>query len=128
MIEGPRVLVVEDEPMIKLMIEAVLEDAGYTVMTAGNEVEACGLLDRSDQPFAGLVTDIRLPEDGVGWEIARRARGINRQIAIVYVSGDSGPDWPVKGVPKSIFIQKPFTATQIVAGLSILLNEDNRVS
>lgn len=63
------------------------------------------------------------PTSPADWELARRAREINDQIAVVYVIGDSVDGWSAIGVPKSVVIQKPFAEAQLVTALSTLLTE-----
>jgi FixJ family two-component response regulator len=68
-----------------------------------------------------LVTDIRLPGESDGWDLARRARELNAQLPVVYVTGDSAADWSVKGVPNSVVIQKPYAAIQLVTAVATLI-------
>lgn len=57
-----------------------------------------------------------------GWEFAQRAREINPEFPVVYISGASGGDWASKGVPNSIMLQKPFAPAQLITAVSQLLN------
>jgi len=41
---------------------------------------------------------------------------------VVYVSGDSAADWPVKGVPQSIMLSKPYAHAQLISALATLIN------
>jgi hypothetical protein len=50
-------------------------------------------------------------------------RELNPDIAVVYMSADSGADWTAQGVPKSILVAKPFAISQISTALANLLNE-----
>jgi DNA-binding response OmpR family regulator len=72
--------------------------------------------------YRALVTDIRLRGRINGWEVARQAREIDPTFPIVYISGASADDWPSKGVPNSIMLQKPFAPVQLVTAVSHLLN------
>lgn len=117
------VLLAEDEPIIRLLVEDALAAAGYAVCAAADSDEALALLNAPDQRFVGIVTDIRMPGAGNGWDIGRRAREIRQDVAIVYISADSEPEWSAHGVPDSVFIQKPFAQGQVVAALSTLLNK-----
>jgi CheY-like chemotaxis protein len=116
------VLVVEDEPLIQMFIQDALEAGGYTVVTATSGVEGVAFLDGHDG-FEGLVTDIKLPQGPNGWEVARHAREINADIAVVYVTGDSVDDWHSQGVPDSLVLQKPFAEAQLVTAISQLITE-----
>jgi CheY-like chemotaxis protein len=72
-----------------------------------------------------LVTDIRLLPGKLkmtGWDVAHRARELNPELAIIYMTGDSGVDWSSKGVPKSVLVTKPFAPAQIISAVSQLLN------
>jgi FixJ family two-component response regulator len=83
----------------------------------------CGyLIWHSEQPNSGLVTDIRLGTGPDGWDVARTARERNPELPIVYMTGDSAIAWPSHGVPKSILLQKPIAAAQLVTAISTLLN------
>jgi hypothetical protein len=44
------------------------------------------------------------------------------EMAVIYMTGDSGADWASKGVPKSVLVTKPFAPAQIVAAIAQLLN------
>jgi CheY-like chemotaxis protein len=118
-----RLLVVDDEPIIRLSIQDALESGGYEVRTAANGADAIALLDDPAFAVAGLVTDIKLGDGPNGWDVARHARDRNAGISIVYVTGDSVGQWPVEGVPKSIVLQKPFADAQLLTAISTLLND-----
>jgi FixJ family two-component response regulator len=80
-------------------------------------------LDSGRDREAGVITDIRLGPGASGWEIARYARGLKSEIAVVFVSGDSVDDWAAEGVPKSVIIQKPFAEAQLVTAISALITD-----
>lgn len=121
--ELQEVLIAEDEPMIRLVIEEALQEAGYSVSASADGAEALACLEQPDQRFVALVTDIRMPGPTSGWDVARRARELRPDVAVIYVSADGEPDWTSQGVPESIFVQKPFAQAQIVTALSNLLNK-----
>jgi len=116
-------LVVEDEPAIQMLIEAVLEDAGFEVRTAGFGQEAVDILDDNTVQPVGLITDVRLGAGFKGWDVARHARERHPEIAVVYVTGDSAADWAAYGVPRSLLLPKPFANAQLVTAMTTLLNE-----
>ena len=82
-------LLVEDEPLIRLMLEKELADAGFALVVAANGRQAMAELDADAARFRAVVTDIRLGEGPDGWEVARQARELVAGIPVVYVSGDS---------------------------------------
>ncbi|MBB5716923.1 response regulator [Sphingomonas aerophila] len=121
--ESVILLVVEDEPAIQLFLEDTLQDAGFSVRVACQGDEAISLLDGADFAPVGVVTDIRLGKGLKGWDVARHARELHPEIAIVYVTGDSAADWQAYGVPKSVLLPKPFAGAQLVTAVATLLNE-----
>jgi CheY-like chemotaxis protein len=120
---GVLLLVVEDEPLILLGIQDALEAGGYTVLTAANGEEALELLTSRTDEISGLITDIRLGSGPDGWQVARHAREVKPNMAIVYATGDSAHEWASQGVPKSLLMQKPYAAAQAVSAISTLLTE-----
>ena len=123
--ELPVILVVEDDPIIQNLINDALGDGGFDVDIASSGEEAVTLLAADKKAYRALVTDINLLGKLDGWEVSRRAREMNAECPIVYVSGDSGAEWPSKGVPNSIMLTKPFAPAQLVTAVSQLLNSGN---
>jgi len=119
------ILVVDDEVAVCAVLNVALEDDGYKVMLAESGEEAVKLLKKHKSKIKGLVTDIRLGGERkmTGWEVARQARELNSEIAVVYMSGDSSEDWAVDGVPKSVMVAKQFAVSQISTAIANLLNE-----
>ena len=119
------ILLVEDEHLIRLNLEEELADAGFNVVVATDGDEAIAELDADAARFRAVLTDIRLGTGPDGWGVARHARELAPGMPIVYISGDSGHDWPVHGVPDSIMVPKPFVAAQIITALATLLNRSD---
>ena len=119
------VLVVEDEQLLRDMVEPALADAGFSVLLAHNGSEALKYLEERESeeaPLRALVTDVQLGPGPSGWEIAKRARELHPEIPVVYVTGAAAAEWSSKGVPNSLIIQKPFAPAQVVTAVSQLLN------
>lgn len=116
--ESPPLLLVEDGPLTLISTQAALEEEGYCVVAARHSASA---LDALAEPVCGLITDIRLPGPLDGWEIARTARARWPDIPVVYVTGEGEEDWPEKGVPGSLILQKPYTAGTLLAAVHLLL-------
>ena len=115
------VLVVEDEPSVLMFLEEGLGDRGFDVLSARSGGEALNILGSGLHDIAVLVADIRIGEGVDGWEIARCARDITPDLAIVYVSGDSVDDWEEQGVPTSRILQKPFTRIELAEAIDEML-------
>ena len=117
------VLLVEDEPLIRMDLEAALGDAGFEVISAPNAAEATALFDDRAGEIRAVLTDIRLGRGRTGWDIGRHVRQGVPTMPVVYMSGDSSADWTAQGVPNSIMIAKPFVFPQIITAISTLLNQ-----
>lgn len=84
--QNSKILVLDDEPLIRLMLCSQLERLGLIVSEAGNCREALNLL--SDTEFDGAVFDYRLP-DGDGLNVVRRMRDSGNSLPVVMLSGES---------------------------------------
>lgn len=111
------ILVIEDEPLIRLDLIDILEDAGFTVKAAADGPKAIETIDKCHQ-LCALVTDINLGSDVRGWSVARHAREKFEDLAVVYITGDSAAEWPTEGVPNSVVLGKPFADAQVIDAIS----------
>lgn len=120
--ENVALLLVEDEPILRMVMVEALQTGGFEVLEAGSGEEALSILEAKGDRIAGLATDIRLPGPLDGWQIAHIARERSLQIAVVYVTGDSAHMWEANGVPHSTVLMKPFAEAQLVTAMANLLN------
>lgn len=118
----PLILVIEDDEALQTVVEGALTDGGFEVAIAPSGEEAVTLLKGQKGKYRALVTDISLRGNMEGWDVARYAREIDPDFPVVYMSGASAADWPSKGVPNSIMLEKPFAPAQLVTAVSQLLN------
>lgn len=116
------VLVVEDDPLIRILIEEALSDGGYEPAIVASGEEAVTLLRGNRPLYRALVSDINLAGPLDGWEVARQAREIDPAFPVIYMTGASGQQWTSHGVPNSILLSKPFAQAQLVTAISQLLN------
>jgi signal transduction histidine kinase/CheY-like chemotaxis protein len=91
---GEKVLVVDDDPRVLQFVASTLERAGYRVHAVGSASEA---LDRYEaagpDPFRLVLSDVLMPEVN-GVDLARRLRGRNPEVRVLFMSGHVGPDFP----------------------------------
>jgi DNA-binding response OmpR family regulator len=114
------VLVVEDDQTIQSIVEEALSDGGFEPAIAASGEETLTLLGGSK--YRVLVIDIR------GWDVARRARAINPDLPVVYITGANADEWAAQGVPNSILLTKPFAPAQLVTAVSQLLNTGSPIA
>jgi DNA-binding response OmpR family regulator len=117
------VLVAEDQPAVRSVVEDALTEAGFAVIAASSGDEAMQMFDAHSAKVQAIVVDIRMGPGPNGWAVARHAREANPLVVVVYMSGDSAVDWNSEGVPNSVVLQKPFSPAQVVTALATLLNQ-----
>ncbi len=126
MSDDQSVLFVEDEDLIRELTSMELEEAGYGVVVVESGDGALEALDGDAEPFCALVTDVNLGEGADGWDVGRRARELDDEIPVIYMSGGSAHEWAAKGVPNSVLLSKPFTPSQLIAAIGRLLKKMGR--
>jgi DNA-binding response OmpR family regulator len=121
--ELPAILVVEDDPLIQTIVEEALAEGGFHPELGSSGEEALTLLQSEETKYHALITDVNLSGAVTGWDVARRARELNPNIPVVYMTGAAADEWPSLGVPNSMLLQKPFAPAQVVTAVSQLLNQ-----
>jgi PAS domain S-box-containing protein len=119
-----RVLVVEDEPLVRALAVRVLRAAGYEVLEAGDAEQALALAgDRGGPPVDLLVTDVVMPRCS-GPELAHRLRAARPALPVLFASGymDRAQDLERELGPRTAFIPKPFTPDQLARAARELLD------
>jgi two-component system, cell cycle sensor histidine kinase and response regulator CckA len=103
------ILLVEDEPEVRSLIERVLRGQGYQVHAASRPSEALAIASRPDVELDLMVTDMVMPEMD-GRELARRLHSDRPSLPVIYLSGYSAEAIGRDGVldPGTAFLEKPF--------------------
>jgi len=106
------ILIVEDEPLIRLTAVAELEDVGLCVIAAENADQALQVLDQHPE-LAVLFTDINMPGECDGLELARRVHLLRPDIRLILTSGKIAPTHDE--LPSSArFLPKPYEGRALV--------------
>jgi CheY-like chemotaxis protein len=84
---GASVLVVEDDPHVRMMLDELLHDQGLDVWLAPDDLTAYQVLSQEAKRFSVLLTDVNLGAGNDGFDVARRARGLNADIEVIFISG-----------------------------------------
>jgi CheY-like chemotaxis protein len=88
-----RILLVEDDPLIREFVVEALREEGYHVIHAANGEEALAWCGRRIVDV--LITDVKLPGSVDGWQIAERCREHDPELPVIYATGFS-PSRPVR--------------------------------
>ena len=118
---GPRVLVVEDEFLIRMTLFEALSDEGFDVVEAASGDDALVLL-RADPTIRLLLTDLQLPGGLDGRALALKAREAVPDLPIIYMSGR--PD-AVQDLVTSldVVIAKPYLPSDVCVAARRLTRE-----
>jgi CheY-like chemotaxis protein len=115
----PVVLIVEDDPLLRMLAVEVVKEAGFMALEAGDAEEAVELLEfRSD--IALLFTDVEMPGCMNGLDLAHVVRERWPPIKILVVSGKVRVQ-PSELPPNSRFVGKPYHTAAMVAELRSLV-------
>lgn len=108
---GLSVLVVEDEPLIRLILASALEDEGYIVHEAGTVLQAVAALSKF--PIDAVVTDVDMPGGLSGLDLGNMVAGLPMERALIVTSGRLIET--DEGLPQeAVFIPKPYELRSIV--------------
>jgi signal transduction histidine kinase len=83
---GETVLVIDDEPTLRMLITDVLEENSYRVLSAADGPSGLKIL-QSDTPIHLLITDVGLPGGMNGRQVADAARTLRPELKIIFITG-----------------------------------------
>lgn len=114
------VLLVEDERDVAELIQDALEDADLAVQVAHTDAAAYQTLAQEARSFDVLVADINLGVGTTGFDVARRARLLNPDLKVVYITGHAAHQSRF-GVSGAVMFPKPFNPRELADQIEALL-------
>jgi CheY-like chemotaxis protein len=111
-----KILVVEDEEMVRLLVAELLESFGYEVRSASGPGEALALPEEELRSFDVLMTDIVMPEM-TGRELAEKLVAVHPALRVLFTSGYP-EDVAIRteiGEARAHFIDKPYRSAELAA-------------
>ena len=124
-----KILVVDDEKMIRDLLRGYLVKLGYEIGEAADGEQAIKELGRED--FDLLICDIEMPNKD-GWQVVKEARSNpkTKDIPVIILTGKSEEDDIVKGyeLGTTFYITKPFTKAQLLYGIKLVLGENSNAT
>lgn len=109
----PVILVVEDEPLVRMYLADLLDEEGFRVVEAANAEEALALFQARRDVLA-VITDVEMPGHVDGYELARTIRERSPSTGVIVSSGRA---WPGSDdLPEgAVFLPKPVSPAELVA-------------
>jgi CheY-like chemotaxis protein len=113
-----KVLLVEDEELVRTLLTRILRDAGYAVEEAANGASGLQAARRLDGSLSLIVTDINMPVmDGL--ELARVIRRTDKKLPLLFITG-TDPALINELRPSHVLV-KPFTPEEFLEAVSRLV-------
>ena len=112
----PRVLVVDDEPLIRWALAETLADEGFAVEQAATKAEVLGNPEVRNGSFAAILLDFRLP-DSNDFKLLRTLRMLMPLTPVILMSANCPPDMTQQALEIGAFrvVHKPFEIASIVS-------------
>ena len=106
-----KILIAEDDPVSKRLLEGSLVSWGYEVIATNNGAAALDILQSADRPMLAIL-DIVMPKM-TGIELYREIVKIDPLTKVILVSGDASTEYekhfPGPDGPRPVLVKKPFT-------------------
>lgn len=117
----PRVLLVEDEPLIRMLTADMLDALGFVATEAATGAEALAIDDGALAGLAGLLIDLGLP-DRSGEEVARLLRQRRPDLPVILTTGADASDALARlaGGGPAVALEKPYQLSQLQQAAGIL--------
>jgi CheY-like chemotaxis protein len=116
--EAPLALIVEDEPLVRILAIDMLDVLGWSAQEACDAGEALRLIEAEGAAFDAVMVDLGLP-DRPGEELVADIRELRPSLPIIIVTGAAEPeDVATQGVA---FLGKPYNLPELEAALAATL-------
>lgn len=105
------IVVVEDEPLVRIYLSDVLGQSGFEVLVATNGEDGLALAKRED--VCAVISDVAMPGPVNGFELARRVKSDSPRTGVILVSGVMEPQG--YHLPRGVrFVTKPIKASTLL--------------
>jgi CheY-like chemotaxis protein len=121
------ILIVEDEPTVLMLVESILQGAGYETLTAGTLAQAQAVLT-SEEKIDLVFTDVQLVDQLEGGIlIGEMVRQLRPGTPVIYATARSLTDgMQAQLVEPSAFVQKPYTDENVLMAVAKFLRRTNQ--
>ena len=122
------ILIIDDDPMIRNLVQSILEAEGYQVTIAENGKHGIDILDTKPRPIdlSLVMLDVVMPEMN-GFDVLTRMKlhSHTQPLPVIMLTGEDKADDMMKGynIGADYYITKPFTRDQLLYGLNLVLDK-----
>jgi len=123
LVDGVRILIVEDEPSLNHLAKRHLQRVGCKVLVAQDKATARSVFLSEAGRVDVLFTDIILP-DGNGFDLAKELSDLNPKLKVLLTSGytDERSKWGCSADANTSFLPKPYMADSLIEAIKNLLS------
>jgi len=117
------ILLVEDDPAIRELTQLVLRRSGFKVLVADSDVQAQWIWSRQRDQIDLLLTDMLIPNQTTGMELAKRFQRERPHLPVVYMSGFGKEigEGDTAYLQRAPFLQKPCSPGDLVEAVAFSL-------
>ena len=118
MAEKAHVLIIEDDPALRKLLETALTKAGYRVSLAANGLDGLVQIDRAQPKPQLLIVDIMMPElDGLSLVRGLKTQQSTRNIPVMFVTAKADSKTLAEGINAGAkyYVTKPFVLEDLLA-------------
>jgi two-component system phosphate regulon response regulator PhoB len=118
----PKVLVVDDEPALRQVLDIAFRRQGFEVVCAPGVKGAIEALQQNPQPFPLVITDLMMP-DGTGMDVLTAAKARSGATEVIVMTAYSTVDHALDAMKKGAydFVTKPFSPKELVSRIRAVL-------
>lgn len=121
-----RVLIVDDDPVIRSLVEEMLQAEGYQVVVAEDGKHSIEIIEKEPKPlnFNLIVLDVMMPGmNGLDVLTRLKLHTYSQKIPVIMLTGEDRAEDIMAGyeVGADYYITKPFTRAQLLYGLKLVL-------
>jgi signal transduction histidine kinase/Arc/MetJ-type ribon-helix-helix transcriptional regulator len=122
--QGETVLVIDDEPTVRMLITEVLESLGYTALEAADGATGLQVL-QSNRYIDLLVTDVGLPGGINGRQVADAGRSLRPDLKVLFITGyaHNALDWEEQLEPGMHLLTKPFSMDELTNRIKSVISD-----
>lgn len=126
-----RVLIVDDDPMIRNLVQAILENAGFVVTATDDGPKAVDILDSEPRPinYSLVILDVMMPGmNGLDVLTRMKLHQHTQSLPVIMLTGEDKAEDIMNGysVGADYYITKPFTRQQLMYGIDLVLDGQNK--